>query len=92
MQTVQRPLRCSPAAGGYRAPAAACAALAGLVRLRRTHPRNVCYCALALGRPPVAGGRFDAHPVTIPLDPCSYCGDGSGATADLAILAPHATG
>ena len=88
---VDRTLTCDPPGGGYPSPTRACQALADLERILHTQPRIVCGCAATIGISAGAHGLLDGRLATVPLDPCTYCDQGSGAQHDLQILTPNAT-
>jgi hypothetical protein len=83
---VARSLSCDPAAGAYIHPAAACRALRDLFRLESRKPRRSCMCALESGVPATATGTIAWLHVHLAADPCTACGLGGHAAADVRVL------
>ena len=81
-------LTCSPAAGTYPDPAAACRALLDLQRrMAARHP--ICMCPMIVtGLPqPHVQGVVDGKPLTL-KGACSFCGLGKQGAADASVLMP----
>jgi hypothetical protein len=84
---VTRDLRCDPAGSAdYRDPAAACAALRGIVHKLATKT-SICQCAASLHPGEKAVGMYEGKQRTIPLDGCSLC-NLPGIGGDIALLLP----
>jgi hypothetical protein len=65
---VRRRLGCTPPAGDYQDPAAACAALRDLDRaLLAPQPTTACGCIVQVHRPGSIVGELDGRPVWLPL-------------------------
>jgi hypothetical protein len=84
-----RRLSCSPAAGDYADPAAACAAMRDYKSLLRNRT-GMCFCAVKFGLDASASGELDGRHVDLALDGCTACGLGGGAQHDLHTLLPTA--
>jgi hypothetical protein len=96
MTLAGRTLTCPVGRGDYPDPARACQALAHLRAVLRIKLRIACACPAMIGPAGNATATIDGKHVTVPLDPCTYCGRGTPAAArattrDLVYLQPYAT-